>query len=108
MVTSARSASDSAAAAKGPSLTAARTILPRTAGETLCDSGRKAGRRGEKIPATGRAVTDRFVVLHGPAADPDGPRRLGHGAGPCALRTRLMIAEALGTPGLGGRRDRRT
>ena len=48
--------------------TAARTILPRIAGEKLCESSRKLGRRGKKIPATSRAMTDRFVVLDRPAA----------------------------------------
>ena len=51
----------------------ARTILPRIWGEKSCESSRKLGRRGEKIPAAGRAMTDGFVVLDGPAAALDGP-----------------------------------
>src|ERR1700677_164528 len=95
MLISPRSARDSSTASKDPSRAAARTILPRIAGETLCESSRKLGRRGEKIPATGRAVTDGFVVLTRPAANLNGSWRLGHRTGPCTRRTRLVIAEAL-------------
>jgi hypothetical protein len=95
MVISAKSARDSAASSNEPSRAAARTILPRIAGETLCASSRELGRRGKKIPATDRAMTDGFVVVDRPAADLKGPRRLGHGTGPPTPGTRLVIAEAL-------------
>jgi hypothetical protein len=93
-VTSANSARDSAASSKEPPRAAARTTLPRIAGETLCESSRTLGRSGERIPATGRAVTDRFVIGNRPAADLNGPRRLGHRTGPRTLGTGLVIAEA--------------
>ena len=72
MVISASSARDSAAPSKELLRAAARTILPRIAGEKLCESSRKLGRRGKKIPATGRAMTDGFVVLDRPAANLNG------------------------------------
>ena len=73
MATSARSATDSAASRNDPARAAARRILPRIAGEQLWESSRKVGRRGKKIPATGRAVADGFVVRDRPAADGQGP-----------------------------------
>ena len=55
-------------AVEGTAARGGAAILPRIAGEKLCESSRKLGRRGKKIPATGWAMTDRFVVLEGPAA----------------------------------------
>lgn len=92
---SARSDSDFAAASNDVSRAAARTILPRIVGEKSCESSRKLGRRGKKIPATRRVMTDRFVVANRSAADLNGSRVCDHEARPRTLRTRLVIAEEL-------------
>jgi hypothetical protein len=72
---------------------AARTIFPRIAGEKPCEPSRKLGRSGKKIPAACRAMTDRFVVLDGPAPHLKGSGRCAHGAVPRTGRAGLVIAE---------------
>ena len=94
-LTSARSDKDSAAAAKEVDRAASRQILPKIAGEQPCESSRRLRRRGEKIPATGRAMTDRFLVVDGPAPDRQGPGLFGDRTRAGTLRTRLTVAEEL-------------
>ena len=74
---------------------AARAILPRIAGEKLCESSRKLGRRGKKIPATSRATADGFIVVDRPVANLNGSWRLVDGATVPTPWARLMITEAL-------------
>ena len=61
----------------------------------MCESSRKVGRRGKKIPATSRAVADGFVVRDRPAADGQGPWGFLNRAGARAFGTELVVTEAL-------------
>src|SRR4051812_45810791 len=89
--TSAKSAKDSAAASNDGGRTASRAILPKTAGEQPWEQSRRLRRRGKKIPATGGAMADRFLVVDRSTADGNGPGCFRNRPGAGTSRARLVV-----------------